>query len=126
MMAAGAGAVAAEEVEENTTPTGFGVNWYMQQSPGSQIYYAKITVGLVLGIVGIFYNIPIVAGNWFLFPLIALAGIYVFARQYLNISKDDINDYLILLWHGTISLFIAYIASSSLVYMILYPPNFIP
>ena len=53
----------AEEIEENDSPVGFGVNWFMQQSPASQVYYAKIIVGVVLGIVGIFYEFPIIAGN---------------------------------------------------------------
>lgn len=112
-----------EDVETESTPIGTGVNWFMQQTPASQVFYAKIIVGVVLGIVGIFYGIPIVAGNWFIFPLIGIAGVYVLARQYLDISKDDINDLMLLAWHGTVSLFIGFICSSALVYMILFPIN---
>lgn len=113
-----------EDVEaENDSPIGTGLNWFMQQTPASQVFYAKIVVGVVLGFVGIFYGIPIIAGNWFIFPLIGIAGVYVLARQYLDISKDDINDMMLLAWHGTISLFIGFICSSALVYMILNPIN---
>lgn len=118
-------ALATGEVqeEEENTPLSFGKNWFLQQTPMSQIYYAKIAIGFALGIVGLLYQNPIIAGNWFIFPLIGLAGCYVLARSYLGITKDDVDDLRLLAWHGTISLFIAFIASSVLVDMIFFPPN---
>jgi len=115
-----------EYVEEEKTNLAIGKNWFYQQSPSSQVYYMKIAVGFIAGIVGILYDIPIFAGNWFIFPLICLAGVYVATRSYLGITKDDIDDFKLLAWHGTISLFISFIISSALIHMIINPPQFIP
>ena len=115
-----------EDSGESRSSTNMGKNWYFQQTPGSQVYYLKVVVGIVLGFIGILYNNHFVAGNWFIFPTIAVAGIYFFARNYLKIDKETIKDPALILWHGTISLYIGFIVSSALIWMILFPTHFVP
>jgi F0F1-type ATP synthase assembly protein I len=111
------------ELEDKITLE-MGKNWYFQQTPMSQVYYLKVVMGLVVGfIIGIFYDIQIIANNWFIFPLICLMSIMIIARKFLNITKDDLDDLRLITWSGTISLFIAFIVSSILIHTIISPPQ---
>lgn len=110
--------------EENTT-VALGKNWFFQQSPMSQVYYVKVIASIVFGtIVGIFYNFNIIADNWFIFPFIALAAVIAFTRYVLKITKDDLDDLRLIAWSGTISLFIGFIATSALIYNIVWLSSF--
>lgn len=114
-----------ESLDEEKTTVALGKNWFFQQSPMSQVYYVKVIASIVFGIfVGIFYNINIIATNWFIFPVIALFAVAVFARYVLKISKDDLDDLRLYAWSGTISLFIGFIATSALVYNIVWLSSF--
>lgn len=117
--------VSGESIEEESRPIAVGKNWFYQQSPMSQVFYIKVVVGLLFGcIIGILYTNPIIAGNWFIFPFIALGSVYVFVRYYMKISKDDLDDLRLLTWSGTISLFIAFICASVLIFNVVYPPHY--
>ena len=114
--------VSITEVEEERPI--IGKNWYFQQTPNAQVYYAKIAFGIISGmIVGLFYVVEIVAQNWFLFPLGGIIVIGLVARRFLNIDKETINDLKLYAWTGTISLIVAFIVTSALVYMIFNPPT---
>lgn len=115
-----------EEVEDEHSPFSLSKNWFFQQTPNSQVYYIKVIVGLITGLVGIFYGFQIVAGNWFIFPTIALGAVYVFVRFYLKYDQDTVKDLPLVFWHGTISLYIGFICTSALFYMIINPPHFTP
>ena len=111
----------AEYSEDEKTTIALGKNWFFQQSPMSQVYYLKVVIGIGLGFfVGAFYNIGIIAGNWFIFPLIGLGSVILIARNYLKISKDDLDDLRLITWSGTISMIIAFIGASALTFNILF------
>ena len=120
-------AVSSGEVEEDETSTlNAGRNWFFQQSPMAQIYYLKVAVGLIVGlVVGVFYGNQYVAGNWFIFPLISLGVVIVIVRNYLKITKDEVDDLRLIAWHGTISLIIAFIVGSVMTDMLLYTPHIV-
>ena len=110
--------------EENSTIS-VGKNWFFQQSPMSQVYYIKIVVGIVFGLImGLLYKNPIIAGNWYIFPFIALGSVYVFTRYYMKISKDDLDDLRLITWTGTVSMFIAFIVASVLIFNIIHIPAY--
>lgn len=113
-----------EDSDDGKGVTNIGKNWFFQQTPNSQVYYLKVAVSLVLGLVGLFYGNHLIASNWFIFPTLALIGIYIFVRYYLKYDKETIKDAPLILWHGTISLYIGFIASSVLVWMVAFPPTF--
>ena len=115
----------AESFEEDIKPIAVGKNWFFQQSPMSQVYYIKVAVGLLFGlIIGILYDNPIIAGNWYIFPFIALGSVYVFTRYYMKISKDDLDDLRLITWTGTVSMFIAFIVASVLIFNIVHIPTY--
>ena len=115
----------SESFEEDIKPIAVGKNWFFQQSPMSQVYYIKVAVGLLFGlIIGILYDNPIIAGNWYIFPFIALGSVYVFTRYYMKISKDDLDDLRLITWTGTVSMFIAFIVASVLIFNIVHIPTY--
>lgn len=100
----------------------FGKDWFYQQSPNAQVYYLKVAFGVISGgIIGLFYVLDFIAKNWFLFPLLGVIGIGLLVRRFLDIDKDLISDFKLYAWNGTISLFIGFICSSALIYMIFNP-----
>lgn len=116
---------AGEEYGEEKSNISVRKNWFFQQSPMSQVYYLKIAIGLIFGsILGLFYSNPIIAGNWFIFPLIALGTAIVITRYVLNITKDDLDDLRLITWTGTISMIVAFICASVLVFNIIFPPHY--
>lgn len=113
-----------DSIEEKST-IAVGRNWFFQQSPMSQVYYLKITIGLVFGgLLGLFYSNPVIAGNWFIFPLVALGAAIVITRYVLNISKDDLDDLRLITWTGTISMIIAFMVASVLIWNIVVPTHY--
>ena len=118
--------ISGEEEEDERSTLNAGRNWFFQQSPMAQIYYLKVAIGLIVGsVVGVFYTNHYVAGNWFIFPLISLGIVIVIVRNYLKISKDDVDDFRLIAWHGTVSLIIGFIVASVMTDMILYTPHIV-
>ena len=111
-----------EYSDDDKTAVTIGKNWFFQQSPMSQVYYIKVVVGIALGLfVGGFYKNTFIAGNWWIFPIIGVGSVIAIVRYVLKITKDDLDDLRLIAWSGTISLFIGFIATSALMYNIIYP-----
>lgn len=118
--------IAVKDYEDGEYKRPVDSNWFFQQSPVSQVYYLKVSFGVITGaIIGLLYGIQTVANNWFIFPLIGIAAIGIATRKFLDIDKDTINDLKLYAWTGTISLIIAFIVTSTLISMFISPPSFV-
>ncbi len=112
--------------DDDKTAVSLGKNWFFQQSPMSQVYYIKVVIGLALGIlIGPLYGFGslghLIAGNWFIFPIIGVGAVVAITRFVLKISKDDLDDLRLIAWSGTISLFIGFVAASALMFNVVFP-----
>ncbi|OLS25457.1 MAG: hypothetical protein HeimC3_14440 [Candidatus Heimdallarchaeota archaeon LC_3] len=107
------------EERENIKPTTF-IQKFQNLSPNTQIYYVKITTGLLLGsISSALYMIPEIASNWFFLPIIGLIIDVLIVRGPLKIDETSAS-WVRLILSGTITLFVSFIVASSLLWMLLF------
>lgn len=98
------------------------LGWYESLPANTQIYYLKLIMGIILGIpMGFLYDNGIIAGNWFIVPILGVLFATLIVRYLLKIDETAASWPRVLL-SGTITLFVAFILISALVWM-LYSPN---
>lgn len=100
-------------------------NWFQRQTANNKVYYTKLTYGVLVGVlVGLLYEVDLIRGNWFLFPIIGVLVVPLVARYVYQIQEDELNNLKLFLWAGTISMFISFIFTSSLMWMVLFPRTY--
>ena len=111
---------------EEKSSSSKGSNYFFRLSVNVQVYYMKIVFGFATGfIMGFFYSIPGVSSSWWFVPLSGLILIIVIVRRGFNYSPEDLSWPKLILLSGTGSLFISFIFTSTLVWLIFSPQNYI-
>ena len=97
------------------------LGWYESLPANTQIYYLKLIIGIILGIpMGLLYDYSVVAGNWFIMPILGVLIAILIVRYVLKIDETAASWVRVVL-SGTITLFVAFILISSLTWMITSP-----
>lgn len=108
-----------QEVEDSFTPRNI-INKFQNLSANSQVYYTKVLTAVILGIPsGALYNFDIISLNWWIIPILGLIFDIFFVRFVLKIDESQ-SSWLKLFYSGTITLFIAFIVVSSLIWMLFF------
>ena len=107
------------EEQESLSPEKF-VEKFRNLSPNTQVYYTKVLTAVILGIPsGALFTIPLIAENWFIIPLVGLVLDILIVRLALKID-DTQSSWPRVILSGTITLFIAFVVVSSLIWMLLF------
>ena len=112
---------------EDTVSSSKGSNYFFRLSVNVQVYYMKIAFGLVSGVImGLLYStIPGVTSSWWFIPFSGLILIVILTRRGLNYAPEDLSWPKLILLSGTASLFISFIFTSTLVWLIFTPQNYL-
>ena len=106
-------------VQDSFTPRSI-INKFQNLSANSQVYYTKVLTAVIIGIpAGALYNHDIISQNWFIIPILGLVFDILFVRYVLKLDETQ-TSWLRLSFSGTITLFVAFIVVSSLIWMLFF------
>lgn len=100
-------------------------NWFLRQSVNSQIYYMKVVFGIITGVIsGFLYN-DFGASSWWFVPFSGVIIIIIITRYGFKYDTQDLSWPKLFLLSGTMSLFVSFIFTSTLIWLIFFPQNYI-
>lgn len=99
-----------------------GSNWFMRQSVNTQVYFMKIAFGISAGfLMGLLYESKEIASSWWWIPFFGLLLVVSLVRFVFKYTVDDLSWPKLILLSGTFGMFVGFIFTSTLVWLISYP-----